>query len=194
MIMSIVEFPPPEQIEEDVQQVFEKYNLTPGPDGNYLEFKSYWRRKNFAGRTGYNGNASFFLEPLEATSTATMDLCQRKMFDWATGALDLETVNRDYLTFMQQTETMIMLHYLAEPKFKTDFWAYANDRARKMFDLAKDDLLLGLKLKQGLEQMNSPKLIPDGLPAFSTWSSQSFAVHIKGLGIETQIREYTESI
>jgi hypothetical protein len=184
------DFATPEQIEEDVQQVFDEYNLTPGPDGNYIEFKSYWRRKNFKGRTGYNGNASFFLEPLEATSTATMDLCQRKMFDWVTGALDEDTVNRDYLTFMQQTETMIMMHYLAEPKFKTDFWMYANDRARKMFDLAKDDLLLGLKLGQALEQMGSKKFIPDGLPAFSTWSAQSFAVHIQGLGIEQQIRDY----
>jgi len=182
----------PELIREDVQQVFDDYNVKPGKDGGYIEFKSYWRKENFTDRVGYNGNASFFLEPLEATATATMDLCQRKMFDLMNGNLDRETANFDYQTFLQQTQTMIMLHYFPKPKFKTEFWMYANHKAREQMELSQDDLLFEMKLEQGLQQAKSSKMIPDTLPAYSTWSSQSFAAHIKGFGMEKEIRSFLE--
>ena len=79
-----------EMIEEDIKVIFKEYDIEPGEDGNYIEFNSYYRKENFDGRVGHSGNASFFLEPLEATSTATMDQCHRHMFDMINGlAIDL---------------------------------------------------------------------------------------------------------
>jgi len=185
------DFATPEQIEEDVQEVFDKYGVTPGPDGNYIEFKSYWRRRNFSGRTGYNGNASFFLEPLEATSTATMDLCQRKMFDWMYGNLSADQANADYYEFMRQTELMIMLHYWAGSAWKNEFWDYAESKADEVFNvLHKNDQRLKDKFNYAIAQQKSASLIDDQSSPYSTWAGSSFAVHLRELGIQDKVNSY----
>ena len=183
------DFATPEQIEEDVQQVLEKYSLTPGADGNYIEFNSYWRKQNFDGRVGYNGNASFFLEPLEATSTAVMELCQRWLFDILLDEKAVNNANDKYQEFMKQTETMIMLHYLPKSKFKTEFWEYSNERAKKQFSEAKNDPVL-LDQFAHIKANMDLDIVPDaGLPAFSTWAAASMGLHIKKLGLEDEMTE-----
>ena len=183
------DFATPEQVEEDVQRVLEKYNLTPGPDGNYLEFNSYWRKQNFDERVGYNGNSSFFLEPLEATSTATMDLCQRGLFDILLNEKAVRNSNDRYQQFMKQTETMIMLHYLAKPKFKTEFWEYANDRAKKQFSDAKNDPILQDQFAYITANIGLDSIPEGGLPPFSTWTATSMGLHIKKLGLEGEMMD-----
>jgi hypothetical protein len=179
-----------EQVEEDVQQVFQDYNVKPGPDGNYIEFNSYWRKTNFTDRVAYNGNASFFLEPLEATSTAAMDQIQRSAFDIVTGGSTVELENNRYSDFMSRTEAMLMLHYLGKPKFKNDFWEFANQRARKRFEQAKDDNLLKSHIITALDELKTEKVIFDKLPQYSTWGSFSFTAHIKNMGLEAEMAEF----
>lgn len=188
------DFATPEQIEEDVQRIFEKYNLTPGVDGNFLKFNSYWRKQNFTDRIGYNGNASFFLEPLEATSTATMDLCQRGLYDIITDDALVESSNERYQLFMKQTETMIMLHYLAKPKFKTEFWEYANDRAKAHFSKAGKDKLLREHIVYAISNQELETLPQGNLHAYSTWSATSIGLHIKKLGLESEMLEFLYNV
>jgi hypothetical protein len=40
----------------------------PSDKTNHLEFQSYYKKNNFSSKVIYNGNSSFFIEPLEATS------------------------------------------------------------------------------------------------------------------------------
>jgi hypothetical protein len=184
------DFATPEQIEEDVQRVLEKYNLTPGPDGNFLKFNSYWRKRNFDGRVGYNGNSSFFLEPLEATSTATMDLCQRGLYDIVFDDGLVEEVNDRYELFLKQTETMIMMHYLAKPKFNTEFWKYANDRAKTHFSNAKGDKALRQHLVYAMANIDLDSLPQGDLAPYSTWTATSIGLHIKKLGLNDEMMDF----
>ena len=179
------DFATPEQIEEDVQYVFDKYNLKAGVDGNYIEFKSYWRKQNFTDRVGYNGNASFFLEPLEATSTSTMDRCQRWLFDSIMHYDNVPSVNSKYQKFMKQTETMIMLHYLPKSKFKTEFWEYANDRAAKHFSEAKNDAELCDQFSHIAANIDADFIHTNDDKSYSTWIATSMGLHIKKLGLES---------
>ena len=181
------DFATPEQIEEDVQRVFEKYDLTPGQEGNYIEFNSYWRKQNFDERVGYNGNSSFFLEPLEATSTATMDFCQRGFYDIITDSSLLKSSNDGYSTLMNQTETMIMMHYLPKTKFKTEFWQYANDRAQAHFSKAKADNLLIDHIAYTMQNIELDSIPQGSLPSWSTWSATSIGLHIKKLGLQKEM-------
>jgi hypothetical protein len=59
-----------EEVKEDVKNTFKEYNLNPSKITNHIKFQSFYRKENFKNRIIYNGNASFFIEPLEATSTS----------------------------------------------------------------------------------------------------------------------------
>jgi hypothetical protein len=58
-----------EEVKKDVQNVFKEYQLKPSEITNHIKFESFYRKQNFNSKVIYNGNSSFFLEPLEATST-----------------------------------------------------------------------------------------------------------------------------
>jgi hypothetical protein len=49
--------------------VFQEYDLIPTDKTQEILFESFSKKQNFSSNIVYNGNASFFLEPLEATST-----------------------------------------------------------------------------------------------------------------------------
>ena len=68
-----------DEVKEDVKDVFEQYNLVPSDKTNFLQFKNYSRKVNFQGRVSYNGNASFFFDPLEATSITNIDIANYKI-------------------------------------------------------------------------------------------------------------------
>lgn len=125
-----------EEVKEDIKTIFEQYKLTPSNTTNSFTFKNYYRRQNFTGRISYNGNASFFLDPLEATSISTMDSIQRRAFDFWDGNKSLEQVNQEYTSLLQEIENVIMLHYYAGSVYDTPFWSMAKERGRKNFESA----------------------------------------------------------
>jgi len=121
-----------EEVKEDVKNVFARYNLTPSDTTNSFSFQSYYRKKNYVDNIAYNGNSSFFLEPLEATSTSLMVLNA----DNAIHALEhnfnsgvMNSINRQFINQLESITTMIMLHYFAGSIYKNDFWDFAQHRA-----------------------------------------------------------------
>jgi hypothetical protein len=128
-----------EEIKQDVQNVFEQFNLTPSNTTNYLEFKNYYKKTNFTDKVCYNGNASFFLEPLEATSLAVSTQIKREAYDIIFNNKSPEESNNNIKNTICESEDIIMMHYLAGSKFKSAFWDYAQERGRK-------------KLKQAFKQ------------------------------------------
>lgn len=128
-----------EQVKEDVKTVFEQFNLTPSDTTNELHFRNYYRKTNFTNRVAFNGNASFFLEPLEATTFTGVTYVNRWAVDIIKNPIFVRKRNEMYQYRNQSTERMIMLHYLAGSTFKTEFWDFAEENARKCLEQGLKD-------------------------------------------------------
>lgn len=167
-----------DEVKEDVKQVFADYNLTPSTDHNTFWFNNYIRKENHQGRVSYNGNASFFLEPLEATSITTMIDISRQAFDVWYGGHPKELVNKLYTDNMMNIENMIMLHYLSGSSFESQFWDFAEERATKNIEC----LLRSDRAAKFLSMVNEAKSFDwrqgsADFGDFGTWGVYSMAAH-----------------
>jgi hypothetical protein len=173
-----------EEVKEDVKQVFADYNLTPSTDYNTFEFKNYYKKKNFTGRVAYNGNASFFLEPLEATSIALMNQILKMAYDSWFNNTSLDLLNDDYDMVLKEIETMIMLHYFSGSVFKTPFWDFAQERGKKIVARAKNDNKFNEFVEQSMID-NHTLLRMDG--SYGTWGKLSFKQNLENLNLYEKI-------
>jgi len=176
-----------EEVKEDVKFMFEKYNLTPSETTNSFSFNNYIRKRNYTDRIVYNGNASFFLEPLEATSVGVMNLIQRQAYDVWNKKLSLEEANYNYLEELIRIERFIMMHYYAGSSFKTPFWEFAQERgSRCMEDLKKDKQFIKMfKIQKELQSLNICK--DYGKIEYSQWWLGSLFQTIRGLDIQDDL-------
>ena len=156
-----------EEVMADVQNIFDEYNLEPSDTTNAFSFKNYKRHKNIEGNIAYNGNASFFLEPLEATSFSTVDaintIINRHWFYDA----DIELSNQRYDYYIDSNEAIIMLHYSVGSVFNTPFWDYAQERGSKCMENANESFKY--MLKHSVE--------PIGLGRYSDYFPEQFFPH-----------------
>ena len=187
-----------DEIKEDVQQVFEKYNLVPSDVTNAFHFKNYYRKKTFTERISYNGNCSFFIEPLEATTLSTVDIVAQSsinsFINTTINKLNKETFytkfNTSITNEIESIIDMIMLHYMAGSKYKSKFWDYASENGETRI---KNSLKNKIKFQKILKHNFSPnfnyydsfKL--DNLN-YGSWSSFSWHDNITGLGLNDRIR------
>jgi hypothetical protein len=171
-----------EDIKEDVKNVFLEYNLHPSIKTRYLEFDNYYRKINYTERVIYNGNSSFFLEPLEATSIALMSLIQKDALDVWSGKMTLQDANDNYQYIIHQIETMIMLHYFAGSKYDTQFWRYAQMRGTECIDISlKYDNNFREILEYAVDKQYANYC--DTQLEYGTWWSGSFCDNLRGLGL-----------
>lgn len=164
-----------EEVKEDVKHIFQEWNLTPSQDTNSFKFGNYYRKNNFDGKVVYNGNSSFFLEPLEATSLGFMRTIQQLSLNyWIEN--DLSDCNSQYKKQLSQIETMIMMHYYAGSKFNSPFWDYAQEKAIKHIENSiKTDLDFRLMLQCALDSRPTSE--------YGSWGVHSFRENLKGLGL-----------
>jgi hypothetical protein len=173
-----------DEVKEDIKEIFKQYNLTPSEDTNSFTFKNYYRKQNFNGRVAYNGNASYFLEPMEATSIATMIFVNKYSFDlWNNNKNNLH-VNYMYITLLKEIETVIMLHYFAGSIYNTDFWYHAVNSGKKcmIVSLTQKKYKLNKSFKEMLDIDTSQNNI-----GFGTWPIKSFGQNILGLDIKEKL-------
>lgn len=162
-----------DEVKEDVKHVFEQFKLTPSQDTNFLRFNNYYRKQNSTGRCFYNGNASFFLEPLEATSISFMNQITKTAHEHWYNKKTLEVANDEYLQSIKHIENVIMLHYAAGSTFNTDFWSFAQQRGRdNFFKFIKSDTFKSIRNSNFLN-----------VPQIGTWPPYSFNLNIKNLGL-----------
>lgn len=169
-----------EEVIEDVQEIFAKYDLKPSQDTNSFHFSNYRKKENFTDRVAYNGNASFFLEPLEATSIHTMDYINRHSFDIWNNGNSVEEANLDYIEKLQEIETVIMAHYAAGSIYNTPFWEFAQKRGIKVLENAKSSEKFRYFVNAAKEYRFGEKMIHDD---YGTWTISSIAQNFKNLNL-----------
>ena len=180
-----------EEVKADVEVILNKYNLVPNGDTNSFSFSNYRRKSNFKDNIVYNGNASFFLEPLEATSFATVDNVNTMAVQRWFGNTSLELSNHRYHANLDACENIIMLHYASGSSFKSDFWSYAKERGIKCMENADPSLDYMIKNSKEPSSTGSysdvfkmPPVMTEHFEAlYKNWWEGSFSQNTKGLGL-----------
>jgi len=165
------------EINAELLALIDSYKQTPNDEYLLLEFNNYYRKVNFTEKVAYNGNASFFLEPMEATSIATIDDINRFTFDILFNRNDLDFVNSKYNKWFKEVQDIITLHYLAGSKYKTKFWKHAKNLATDCYN-DKSQMLIDI-----LKNKNNPLF---NINNYGTWGLNSFNQNIDGLGIDIE--------
>lgn len=173
-----------EEVKQDVQNIFEDYNLKPSDVTNHLNFNNYSRKINHTKKVAYSGNASFFLEPLEATSLALADSVFRLAYSTWFDNWDTNTANNLYTRQIDDIKAMICLHYIAGSAFDTPFWSQAKESAEGYIkSLYESDSFFSKYLMDALRGgANEIEL--------GYWSAESYRQNVKGLGIEELLEQY----
>lgn len=128
-----------DDVKEDVKNIFPEYNLTPSDHTNAFSFKNYYRKNNFTKRIAYNGNASFFLEPLEATSIGFMLTILQDATTIIDNNVHEDIPNWRYSKRVKEIERLINFHYFAGSTFNTPFWDSAQSQATQCLEEAFHD-------------------------------------------------------
>ena len=170
-----------EEIKKDVLNIFDRFNLIPSNETNHLNFKNYYRQQNFSERISYNGNASLFLEPLEATTLAVVNKNKRLVYDLVYGNISTDILNNIYTNMVNEVETIIMLHYFGGSKFNTDFWEFAQDRGSKKIELMKSSTKFTEFLRQSKQNSSTEHL------EFGTWEKTTMYQNIKTYNFYSKI-------
>ena len=179
------------EIKEDVKEIFKEFNLSPSEETKLINFKSYYRKNNFNGNIFYNGNSSFFTEPLEAT---TFDTQIQNAFLIMSCIENGTAFNKQaQITFeeiIKEQVAMISLHYLNNKNYSTDFWKIAARKANKTIrNVALDEKfreIIGgaFNYDNYINKQQAKKA------EFGTWPISSFALNIKALGLEKELEKY----
>lgn len=178
-----------DDIKTDVKEVFEAYNLIPSENTSAFSFKNYFRKINYTERVTFNGNASFFLEPMEAQSFVAVDRINRFLFDYLIHQkISLTEANKIFLLILSQMELMIAIHYTKKSKFNTKFWNFAYQKTNTVFDKLKlshefNQILYRIKkFKPSDNLTNFDILDSNKFTAFGSWETKSWYQNLMGLG------------
>lgn len=183
-----------EEVQEDVKNVFDEFNLQPSQEGNRFTFGNYIKKTNHTERVAYNGNASFFLEPLEATSLGVVVDINKNALEVFNKKLSASEANNLYDTELNNVSNMIMLHYFAGSSFDTPFWECAIGKARK--SLSKSKKFPGFV--KMIDACNLPKnkqnFIFSSLGEIGTWPGRSYIQNLENLGIKESLNDFLKSL
>lgn len=161
-----------EEVKEDVKIIFNEYNLIPSNTTNAFSFNNYYRKQNYTERACYNGNASFFLEPLEATSINFMLRNNYRVHDIFSEVIDIHFANEMYIKEINQIKNIIMLHYMNNTNYNTEFWKQSSNKAKYMYEVLKTDS----DIKSVIETSNNSLM-------YGTWGNFAFKQNLNGLRI-----------
>lgn len=174
-----------DEVKQDVQKIFADYQLTPSNKTTELHFESYYRKQNFTPKVVYNGNASFFLEPLEATSTGLSVNIIKKAWDLWNGHLTIEQCQKQYEKDIDEIESMILLHYMAGSKHNSQFWKHAKKIAKQKIKKEFENKTEWAKfvLDATLDMYNKESSLELG-----TWAYLNYQINITGLELREEIK------
>jgi hypothetical protein len=175
-----------DEIKEDVQDVLDEFGLTPNVTRE-LRFRNYSKKINFTEKVCYNGNASFFLEPLEATSTGFADSVIRLAHSVWGGQMTPEYANELYQQSIDETESIISLHYYAGSVYNSAFW----DNAQKV---GEEQIVNDFKNHTAVANIIKHSMqteLPYGHDV-GPWNTRSFRMNVRELGLTDKITALIE--
>lgn len=174
-----------DEIKIELEEIFNKYGLTPSSTTSEVSFASYYRPDTFEERVVHNGNSSFFLEPLEATSIASMDFIQKTAVNVWNGNDSVSQANKHFVNLMDQIELMIMLHYASGSRFKTPFWECAQEKGiKKLESKASDQHFRSMyEAVKKFRNFRDIRFAPgiDEIGEYGTWPAASYIENLNGL-------------
>lgn len=179
-----------DEVKEDIKEIFNEYGLIPSKDTNSLQFNNYHRKLNYEGRVAYNGNTSFFLEPLEATSITTIIRNNIFAIDVINNEYDNFIANTKYSANLKGIMYMLMVHYLAGSKFNTKFWTEAQLKAKNFFKKNYDPEFYTMYLLSKEYQSKNQILDIAGIHSggdIGTWHIESWNYNLKGLNVYNKL-------
>jgi hypothetical protein len=152
-------------------------------DHRVHRFSNYKRSDNFGERLAYNGNRSFFLEPMEATSLCNAEFVNRFAYDHWCLDQSHEQVQHRYNEMINGNAALINLHYALGSRFDTPFWDYAADMGQRVVAA-----LPGWKIKrfESLIEREGITGVGHGGGWLGSWGDESVSQHVAGLGITRQ--------
>tara|TARA_R110000822_G_scaffold276077_1_gene398174 strand:+ start:176 stop:1360 length:1185 start_codon:yes stop_codon:yes gene_type:complete len=177
-----------EEVKEDIKNIFNQFNLTPSNKTKYIEFNNYYRKQNFTDRIAYNGNASFFLEPLEATSIGLMQSINKEVEEILHNKNPINNSNNFYNSQLIEIQIMILLHYLAGSKFSTPFWDNAYEKSLKFLEknLPKTHFLEMYKLSKECVKKNITH-IDHPIEDLGQWGPTNYNINLKELNLYNKL-------
>jgi hypothetical protein len=147
-----------------------------------FSFKNYYIKQAVKDNVLYNGNKSAFLEPFEATAFSNTIRLTSDYFEHL--VYDQPFHNDRYLEYIQESQEVILMHYLAGSKWDTEFWNNATNVAEDFFKNYSSD-----KFKQRIEKITKPYLKKNTLSFFYTQSLYEY--NIFNLGIHEKLKSLT---
>lgn len=91
------------------------------------QFKPYYTTKVLDGRIFKNGNRAIFFEPISASSIYFYIYANYLLIDHLKGAVNQEHVNRQFVDYAQQLESLICFMYHGGSTYDTPFWRHAKE-------------------------------------------------------------------
>lgn len=169
-----------EDIKEDINDVFDRYDLKKSDETKAISFKNYYRKNNFTKNTAYNGNSSFFAEPMEATTLGNVISIARGSINLLYGDSLLDQINDRYEMLHKNTEAVIAINYLSGSIYDSEFWKFAKYNSEQFFknEFNKNHLSNILDYYKRIESNNLVGKI--NFEGFISWPPESWYENIKG--------------
>lgn len=181
------------EIATDIENVYKYVPSVKGiSEGKVMPFSNYYRKENFKSNYVYNGNASFFMEPLEATSSFNIVDINQDAIDLFHLPYNDRKFNRKFKLTMLKNEFLINFHYMLGSKWKTDFWNEAYDKSLitlKKFKEAGFSNTLKNMLAHTDFYKEKGYMDLGCETSVGQWPYSSWAWHICNMGMEKEIRE-----
>lgn len=190
-----------EEVKNDLLEVIEEFGNKLGfkPTGDTItfNFSSYYKKNNFDKRIAFNGNASFFLEPMEASSIGMMDKVHRIAYDHWYNDMSVDECQMKYTRHIHNTEHFIGMHYAAGSIYNNEFWTFAKNKGINSLKRAiKDEqfMLFYENSKKYLNVKNDSLIAGDvNCPnEFSFWWLGSFSLILPRLDLYSIIEKLKE--
>lgn len=181
------------EIATDIENVYKYLPSIKGiSEGKVMPFSNYYRKENFKSNYVYNGNASFFMEPLEATSSFNIVQINTFATDLFHLPYNFKSYNKRFKLEMLKNEFLINFHYMIGSKWKNDFWNEAYNKSLITLEKFKeeglentlDNMLAHLDFYKEKSYMDLTSVHSVG-----QWPYTSWALHINKMGVEEKIRE-----
>lgn len=181
-----------EEVKDDVNNIFEEWDVTPSENTNSFVFDNYHKKEIHTERVTYQGNKSFFLEPMEATSIDSMFMT---LFTAKRKDISLDEKNELMRHWFEDCEFIIMLHYAAGSKWDNPFWDYAKERGERCMEkyMAMESPRAYGFIKYYMadhywqKKDVHPELKKIKSKFVGPWQIHSFRINYKGLGFTDEL-------